>query len=89
VRSAGVKLQDRAFGMETHPSDPELKANLERDGDSLVEQAGELFDQISEMTPTTLAGAIAIIVLSGNEDEPLIANALAGLREIAEREARP
>jgi hypothetical protein len=92
IRVAGGRLQDQAMMLKRGATaeqlaDPVFGAEIEdlkARGDALVEQAGELLDQIDTMIPTTIAGAIALIELSGAEyGSECIQNALAGLREIA------
>jgi hypothetical protein len=91
IRVAGVRLQDQAMMLKRDATaeqlaDPVFRAEIEdlkARGAALVGQAGELLDQIDTMIPGTIAGAIALIELSGAQyGNEIIENALAGLREI-------
>src|SRR4051794_1367879 len=92
IRVVGGQLQDRAMLLKRGATaeqlaDPVFRAeiaDLKTRGDALVQQAGELLEQIDTMLPKTIAGAIALIELSGAayRDEG-IHNALAGLRDLA------
>jgi hypothetical protein len=89
---AGMRLQDQAFELERDATDEQLAdplfcakiEDMEEQGDAIIEQAGELFYQIENMIPHTIAGAIALIEFSGMAyKNDALQNAMAGLREIA------
>jgi hypothetical protein len=96
IRTAGVKLEDRALVMERDATDEQLEdpvfcaeiEALEARGEVFMKQANDLIIQIDGMIPQSIAGAIMLIEHSGCDyANTAIENALTGLRAIAARAA--
>ena len=79
-------MPDEEYDRTCHLDEEKLRAPigpLYAQANRAEERAGILFDRIARTKPTTIQGAIAQLELSGNNDDPLVKMAIAGLRDIA------